>query len=376
MTPQESIDQAVQRTPNLNPEIVDEIAEILDLNFVVEKFPSAGGVHRKLSGRGGCTTSPNPATQTSQVPTRNTKNYKSLPYNPKLKERAKKLRKAGNLSEVLFWNQVRNKRFKSYDFDRQKIIGNYIVDFYCANCNVVIEIDGSSHDNKQAYDAARDAYLESQGLTVIHVPDRDVKREIEGVMRMLHDHPALAGTPPSEGNVGIFALIDLLDYIYAVLHAPNYREKYKECLKINLPFVPYVEDVDVFWKLVELGSQIRQKHLTENPLVEATFPQYPIRGDNLIARPKYIPIPKNKETNTLQGNVFINDTQYFANVPLPAWKFCIGGYQPAQNWLKDRKGRNLDFEDILHYQKMIVALMETNRLLKEIDSVIEARSTN
>lgn len=69
------------------------------------------------------------------------------------------------------------------------------------------------------------------------------------------------------------------------------------------------------------------------------------------------------------GNVYINDTQYFANVPEVAWNFYIGGYMPAQKWLKDRKERVLDFEDILHYQKIIVALTETDRLMKEIDQV-------
>jgi very-short-patch-repair endonuclease len=161
-----------------------------------KKFPSAGGVPE---GRGG----------------RNSQNYFNLPYNPKLKERAKKLRQAGNLPEVLFWNQVKNKQFKGFDFDRQKIIGNYIVDFYCSNCNVVIEIDGSSHDDKQDYDAARDAYLENIGLTVIHIPVAKIMNNMSGVMEMLYDHPALRaplqrkgidhpalkGTPPKEGNL-------------------------------------------------------------------------------------------------------------------------------------------------------------------------------
>lgn len=143
---------------------------------------------------------------------RASKNYFALPFNPELKERARELRKAGNLSEVLFWNQVKNKQFKEYDFDRQKIIGNYIVDFYCGNCNVVIEIDGSSHDDKQEYDANRDAYLESLGLTVIHIPVEDILRNLETTMKWLYDHPALAGlegknhpalsgTPPEEGNL-------------------------------------------------------------------------------------------------------------------------------------------------------------------------------
>jgi very-short-patch-repair endonuclease len=125
---------------------------------------------------------------------RNTKNYKDLPYNPNLKQRAKKLRQAGNLSEVLFWNQVKNKQFKGLDFDRQKIVGNYIVDFYCSNWNVVIEIDGSSHDNKQEYDQARDSYLKNLGLVVIHIPVIEVMKNMAGVMEMLFNHPALKGT--------------------------------------------------------------------------------------------------------------------------------------------------------------------------------------
>jgi very-short-patch-repair endonuclease len=136
---------------------------------------------------------------------RNTKNYMSLPFNPKLKERAKALRKAGNLAEVLFWKKVKNKQFKDYDFDRQKIIGNYIVDFFCTNCNVVIEIDGSSHIGKEEYDAERDAYLVNLRLTVIHIQAEDVLRDVDGVVEMLRGHlafgpPRPSGTPPKEGN--------------------------------------------------------------------------------------------------------------------------------------------------------------------------------
>ena len=67
--------------------------------------------------------------------------------------------------------------------------------------------------------------------------------------------------------------------------------------------------------------------------------------------------------------VYINETQYFAEVPEVAWNFYIGGYQPAQKWLKDRKDRTLDFDDILHYQKIIVALAETNRIMPEINKI-------
>lgn len=136
---------------------------------------------------------------------RNTKHYMSLPYNPSLKQRAKELRRAGNLSEVLLWNQIKNKQFSGLDFDRQKIIGNYIVDFYCAEKATVIEVDGSSHDNKVDYDAQSDAYLSGLNLTVIHLLDADVKNNLSGVLLFLQNHPVfttppLRGTPPAEGN--------------------------------------------------------------------------------------------------------------------------------------------------------------------------------
>ncbi|MHB1000732.1 MAG: endonuclease domain-containing protein [Armatimonadota bacterium] len=119
-------------------------------------------------------------------------NYTTLPYNPALKERAKELRKAGNLCEVLLWQQFYKGKFRGYDFDRQKIIGNYIVDFYCIDCRVVIEIDGNSHNGKVEYDCEQDRYLEILGLTVIHIQATDVLNRLEGVMRMLYDHPALS----------------------------------------------------------------------------------------------------------------------------------------------------------------------------------------
>jgi predicted helicase len=155
-----------------------------------------------------------------------------------------------------------------------------------------------------------------------------------------------------------FAPIDILDYIYAVLHSPNYREKYKEFLKIDFPRVPYPKDTKTFWQLVKLGGEIRQVHLLESPVVEKYITTYPQNGTNEVEKVRYE-----------NGQVWINSQQYFANVPPIAWEFYIGGYQPAQKWLKDRKGRILSYEDILHYQKIIVALSETDRLMKEIDGI-------
>jgi len=165
-------------------------------------------------------------------------------------------------------------------------------------------------------------------------------------------------TPEKESTDNTFAPIDLLDYIYAVLHSPTYREKYKEFLKIDFPRVPYPKDVETFWQLVKLGGELRQLHLMESPTLNNLITQYPIGGSNQV-----------KKITFADGRVYINPEQYFANVPLVAWEFYIGGYQPAQKWLKDRIGRTLLFDDILHYQKIIIALNETDRLMKEIEKI-------
>ena len=153
---------------------------------------------------------------------------------------------------------------------------------------------------------------------------------------------------------------DILDYIYAVLHSPSYREKYKEFLKIDFPRVPYPKDTKTFKRLIAIGAELRSLHLLESPKVNQFITTYPTAGSDTIEKLTY----KN-------GNVFINAEQCFGNVPEIAWNFYIGGYQPAQKWLKDRKGRALANTDIEHYQKIIVVLAETNRIMKEIDKVVE-----
>jgi predicted helicase len=151
---------------------------------------------------------------------------------------------------------------------------------------------------------------------------------------------------------------DILDYIYAVLHSPAYREKYKEFLKIDFPRIPYPKDKKTFKELVKLGNELRVLHLLESPKINQFITSYPIEGSDKVEKIVY-----------LKEKVFINKEQYFGNVPETAWNFYIGGYQPAQKWLKDRKGRTLTNEDIEHYQKIIVALTETDRIMKEIDGI-------
>jgi len=205
------------------------------------------------------------------------------------------------------------------------------------------------------------------------------------IVKKIADGLGLTFTPEKVESDGTFAPIDLLDYIYAVLHSPTYRETYKEFLKIDFPRLPYPDEHETFWKLVELGGELRQIHLLEHPVVNNFITTYPSAGSNKITNrltkndPGFIPYEKDHENHTTPddhrypgeklGKVQINDDQYFGNVPLKAWEFYIGGYQPAQKWLKDRRDRILSMEEIQHYQKIIVALMETGRVMGEIDGV-------
>lgn len=166
--------------------------------------------------------------------------------------------------------------------------------------------------------------------------------------------------------------MDVLDYIYAILHSPTYRETYKEFLKIDFPRVPYPKP-ETFWQLVQLGSEIRQLHLLEGISNKDLTTRFSGKGENVVEKPVFVRDAELTTTDgvaalAMTGKVYINATQYFENIPEIAWNFYIGGYQPAQKWLKDRKGRTLDFQDVLHYQKMIYAMTNTERLMGEIDA--------
>jgi predicted helicase len=165
-----------------------------------------------------------------------------------------------------------------------------------------------------------------------------------------------------------FTPIDLLDYIYAVLHSPSYTETYKKFSHIDFSKVPCPNDSHLFWNLVGHGGELRQLHLLERPKVEDFITSYPIDGSNEITTKIGKTDWELVKTQNALGKIWINGTQYFDKIPISAWEFYIGGYQPAQKWLKDRKGKTLNYDDILHYQKIIVALTETHRLMQDIAS--------
>ncbi len=161
---------------------------------------------------------------------------------------------------------------------------------------------------------------------------------------------------------------DIFHYIYAILHSPTYRSRYAEFLKIDFPRIPLTSDAALFRRLCGLGAQLTALHLLEAPQVNQFVTSYPAPGDNRVERgyPRYVePTPQQP-----QGRVYINPNQYFEGVPPQVWQFHIGGYQVLDKWLKDRRGRLLTFQDLSHYQKVVVALQETIRLMAEIDAAI------
>ena len=148
---------------------------------------------------------------------------------------------------------------------------------------------------------------------------------------------------------------ELLAYIYAVLHSPHYRERYKEFLKIDFPRIPLPASESEFDRLAQIGQQLIDLHLmtdTQRWKCSTTFPE---DGSQQIDLLKW-----------KDNKVWINEKQYFGNVPEEVWNFYIGGYQPAQKWLKDRKGRTMVFDDIKHYLHIIHALTETIKLMQKL----------
>ena len=157
---------------------------------------------------------------------------------------------------------------------------------------------------------------------------------------------------------------DMFHYIYAVLHSPQYRRRYADFLKSDFPRVPFTSNRSLFEALVPLGKRLTSLHLMESE--EDGLPVYPEMGDNRVDTVRYVP-----PSDGIQGRVFINRDQYFEGINPDIWDFTIGGYRPAEKWLKDRKDRVLSGDDVLHYRRVVSALADTERLMDEIDGLIE-----
>lgn len=177
--------------------------------------------------------------------------------------------------------------------------------------------------------------------------------------------------PDGKGNLqSTFGPEDILHYAYAVFHSPTYRQRYAEFLKIDFPRLPVTSDRALFKALAEKGEALVALHLMESPALNQLITGFPVAGSNEVGRVRYTEPRQDEQSNEIPGRVYINKTQYFEGIDPAVWEFQIGGYQVLHKWLKDRQGRKLSFDDLFHYQKIVVALKETMRLMEEIDALI------
>ena len=208
-------------------------------------------------------------------------------------------------------------------------------------------------------------YSEESDEMALAIADR-TPNLAPGFIAALASSVELNFTPDQPGDLdATFVPEDVAHYIYAVLHSPEYRRRYADFLKSDFPRVPLPGNRALFADLAGLGARLTALHLMDGD--GADKPSFPAGGTNLVERVRY--------TNPVDGRpgrVAINKTQYFEGVSPETWGFTIGGYRPAEKWLKDRKGRTLSFDDIAWYQRVCAALAETPRVMERIDETIAA----
>lgn len=154
---------------------------------------------------------------------------------------------------------------------------------------------------------------------------------------------------------------DIFHYIYAILHAPKYRDRYKDQLKIDFPHIPLTTNRALFQKLASLGEQLVTLHLLQNE--DTNLPNFPESGNSEVEKEKVC-------WSEIDQRVQINATQYFAPIRREVWEFSVGGHHPAKKWLTDRKSRTLTFDDIEHYRRICGTLDKTVKIMEDIDNTI------
>ena len=186
----------------------------------------------------------------------------------------------------------------------------------------------------------------------------EIKRKVNINKEYLHKFEKILGMKCGEKTGdNSFTPEDFWCYVYAILHSPEYRARYKEFLNLDFPRIPYIADKQCFCDLVKCGEELKDIHLMK---AECNNESTTIltEGSNLVEKIVY----KN-------NSVYINKTQRFADISEENWTFQIGGYQPLEKWLKDRKGQVLDEDDVDHYANMVNAIEKTRALMKQIDTI-------
>ena len=172
---------------------------------------------------------------------------------------------------------------------------------------------------------------------------------------------AMRFIPDGKGDLHtIIGPEDIFHYIYAILHAPGYRQRYADQLKIDFPHIPLTTNLTLFQKLVSLGEQLAEAHLLQSEDV-SFLPEFPEGGDSEVEEIRW---------SEVDQRVWINATQYFTLISREVWEFRVGGHCPAKKWLTDRKSRILTFDDIQHYRRICGALDKTVKIMEDIDNTI------
>jgi predicted helicase len=164
---------------------------------------------------------------------------------------------------------------------------------------------------------------------------------------------------------------DIFHYVYAVLYAPTYREKYAEFLKIDFPRIPFTADFERFQALAVLGKRLANLHLLRSVELDPPAARFQGQGDNRVARSQ----SQGFRYESKEERVYVNKTQYFEPVPLELWEYQIGGYQVLAKWLKDRQDRLLTLEEIKTYCRIVTAIQRTIALQEEIDALYPEAET-
>ncbi|MCY4298058.1 MAG: N-6 DNA methylase [Flavobacteriaceae bacterium] len=159
----------------------------------------------------------------------------------------------------------------------------------------------------------------------------------------------------------------LFYYIYSILHSRKYRKKYGEELKSRFPRIPYPNKIDVFQSLVGFGFKLVNTHLQVN--MDRSEVLFPVKGDDIISNSFHKNENSVKNANDKHLEIWINSTQYFTNVPKEVWSFQIGGYIPAQEYLKKRISKKLTYEELSHYGKIIKSISDSIEIMNQIDNV-------
>jgi len=160
-----------------------------------------------------------------------------------------------------------------------------------------------------------------------------------------------------------FSVIDILDYMYAIFHSSNFNSAEKESFRINFQ---YPNNAEVFWELTELGSQLKQIHSLKKIKSDIFITELSVKGNCIISNPHF-DMYSSKENS--YGRVYINESQFFENIPETTWTFTVQNHQPAQKWLENKKGQKMNLDDIIYYQKILFALAETERLVSKINEI-------